>query len=202
MRELVEKLHTTHQTLGLFTASVVVPACCEALIELFLRRLQTALEGGDTSEVCIVLQLLQLFAQLHLLQQKIRILHRHFQRKLGTAHGQQIAGALRRCFQNLISLVEAGRALQRQALLTLTGIGESIRMNLACQLTVTCRQLFQVDTKARLQVEQGEMAGITHSGPQTLKLSPQPHSPRTLGLLNLKPSLRPSLTKSSSVPSR
>src|SRR3546814_4773948 len=38
--------------------------------------------------------------------------------------------------------------------------------------------------------------------PQILKLSPQPHSPRTFGLLNLKPSLSPSRTKSSSVPSR
>ena len=31
----------------------------------------------------------------------------------------------------------------------------------------------------------------------TLKLSPQPHSSLTLGLVNLNPSLRPSLTKSS-----
>src|SRR3989344_9475528 len=37
---------------------------------------------------------------------------------------------------------------------------------------------------------------------QTLKLSPHPHVPFTFGLLNLNPSLRPSLVKSTSVPSR
>src|ERR1700719_2092836 len=35
-----------------------------------------------------------------------------------------------------------------------------------------------------------------------LKLSPQPHSSFTFGLLNLKPSFKPSRVKSSSVPSR
>ena len=37
---------------------------------------------------------------------------------------------------------------------------------------------------------------------QTLKDSPQPQASLTLGLLNLKPSFRPSRAKSSSVPSR
>src|SRR5277367_5436840 len=36
---------------------------------------------------------------------------------------------------------------------------------------------------------------------QTLKLSPQPHSPLALGFWNLKASLRPCLTKSTNVPS-
>ena len=36
---------------------------------------------------------------------------------------------------------------------------------------------------------------------QTLKLSPQPHSPLTFGLRKLKASFSPSLTKSTSVPS-
>jgi hypothetical protein len=36
---------------------------------------------------------------------------------------------------------------------------------------------------------------------QTLKLSPQPHSPLALGFWNLKASFRPCLTKSTTVPS-
>lgn len=43
---------------------------------------------------------------------------------------------------------------------------------------------------------------LTLLADQTLKLSPHPHVSFTFGLLNLKPSLKPSRAKSNSVPSR
>src|SRR6218665_1558145 len=92
--------------------------------------------------------------------------------------------------------------LQRQTLLALGGIGKAVRVNGARQLAITRGQLVEIQAEARLQLKQSKVTRGPHSKPQMLKLSPQPHSPRTLGLLNLKPSFNPSLTKSSSVPSR
>ena len=67
-----------------------------------------------------------------------------------------------------------------------------------------------VDAEVARQSEQGEMIArgfpgarraVGKPGHQTWKLSPQPQASLTFGLLNLKPSLSPSRTKSSSVPS-
>src|SRR4029077_1432226 len=50
--------------------------------------------------------------------------------------------------------------------------------------------------------EPEELEVIAECGSQTLKDSPQPQRSFSFGLLNLKPSFRPSRAKSSSVPSR
>src|SRR3989338_8041844 len=119
VRELVEKLHATHQALGLFAARSIIPTNGKTFVELILSHFQTPLELRNARQVCAVVQVFQLFAQLHLLQQEIRILHRHFQRQLRAAQCQQIAGTLRRTLKRTVSLVETGGLLEGQALITL-----------------------------------------------------------------------------------
>src|SRR4051812_20789854 len=101
-------------------------------------------------------------------------------------------------------------------------------MHAALQVAVAALQLRRVDAIGERHAEEVEMVagevsghggrsprrkrgGVRREGlapasagasRQTLKDSPQPQRSFSLGLLNLKPSLRPSFTKSSSVPSR
>ena len=137
MGKLVEKLHATHQTLGLLALCSIIPTNRKAFVELILSLLQTPLERCDAGQICTVVQVLQLFAQLHLLQQEIRVLHRHFQRQLGSTQRQQVTGTLRRALERAIGLVETGGLLKGQALLTLGSIGKPVWMDIARQLAVS-----------------------------------------------------------------
>ena len=85
VREFVEKLHTTHQALGLFTSRHIIPTNRKAFVQLILSHFQTPLELRHSGQVSTVVQIFQLFAQLHLLQQEIRILHSHFKWQFGAA---------------------------------------------------------------------------------------------------------------------
>ncbi|GBH08422.1 hypothetical protein KPSA1_01796 [Pseudomonas syringae pv. actinidiae] len=203
MRKLVEKLHTPHQLFSVLALCSVIPTGSEALVQLVLSDLELTLEGRHTGKIGLVLQVLEIFAQLHLLQKKFRIMHGDLKRHLVAIHRQKVARPFRRALQGLIGFVETGRTLQRQTLLTLGSVSEAVRVDVARQFTVARCQLVEIKLKLGLEFEQGKMTGTAHNKkPQTLKLSPQPHSPRELGLLNLKPSFNPSRTKSSSVPSR
>lgn len=99
---------------------------------------------------------------LHLLQKKIGIMHGDFERNLVAFQRQEIASALGRALERLISLVETRGTLQRNTLLTLGSIGETVRVDVARQLAITDCQLLEIQTKCRLKVEQGEMTRSTH----------------------------------------
>ncbi|MGZ5035929.1 MAG: hypothetical protein ACXWGT_03885 [Usitatibacter sp.] len=74
-------------------------------------------------------------------------------------------------------------------------------MDLRLQTAVAALERRRVDAEARRQAEQLEVVA-REVGSRTLNDSPQPQRSFSFGLLNLNPSLRPSRTKSSSVPSR
>ncbi|KID12177.1 hypothetical protein P279_29990, partial [Rhodobacteraceae bacterium PD-2] len=65
----------------------------------------------------------------------------------------QVTRALGGTFERLIGFVEAGRLLQRQALLTLGSVSEAVRMHPTRQFTVARGKLLEVQPKARLQLE-------------------------------------------------
>ena len=168
--------------------------------------------------------LVQRLAPFHLLHQEHG---RHGGVVLGVdrraAQLAQVGRALERILQALVGLVDAHRPLHGHALGRRALRRETVRMGLALQFLPA-----RVDRGAVLreplgQAEQLEVAGLqveVHRcdkktagmgceggllldwrGRQTLKLSPQPQRSRSLGLLNRKPSFRPSRTKSSCVPS-
>ncbi|CRM66198.1 hypothetical protein [Pseudomonas sp. 22 E 5] len=80
-------------------------------------------------------------------------MHRDFDRQLTTVQREQVARAFGRVFQRLIGFVEAGRLLQRQALLTLGSVSKAVRMHRTRQLSVARGKLLKVQPKARLQLE-------------------------------------------------
>ena len=131
----------------------IIPASCEALVQFILSCLEAALERGNTRHVGAVLQIFELFTQLHLLQKKLRIMHRDLQRQLAPIQGEQVARALGRTLERLVGLVEARRLLQSQPLLTLGSVGKAVRMNAARQLTVARSQLIEVQIETRLQLK-------------------------------------------------
>ncbi|MCY1182368.1 hypothetical protein D9M73_229270 [compost metagenome] len=133
------------------------------MVQFILGSLEPALEGSDTRQVGAVVQLFQLFPPLHLLQEKLRVLHRDFERQLAPFQGQQVQGSPRCALQCLVGVVELRRTLQRQALLALGGIGETVGMDGTRQLAVTRRELIEIQPITRLQVEQGEMTGSSHT---------------------------------------
>ncbi|MNC90203.1 hypothetical protein D3C83_62730 [compost metagenome] len=73
-----------------------------------------------------------------------------------------------------------------------------VRVDFRLDIKVGAVQKIEVQRVGRGKAEKLEVVPL----PQTLKLSPQPHSSLTFGLLNLKPSFKPSRAKSSWVPSR
>jgi len=108
------------------------------------------------------MQIFKFFAPLHLLHQKLGIVHRNFQRQLATLQCQQITRALGRAFECLVGLIEAGGLFQRQTLLALGSIGKAIRVNTARQLSITHSQLIEVQIETRLQLKQSKMTRSTH----------------------------------------
>ena len=163
MGQLVEELHATYQALGLFTSRDIVPAGGKILIQLVLSHLQAFLEGRHASQIGTVLQILQLLAPAHLLQEELGVLHRHFERQLATPQGQQVEGTARCALEGLVGLVEARRLLQRQALLAIAGVSEAIGVHGLGQLAIARRQLHLIHQKGRLQLEQRKMTGTTHN---------------------------------------
>jgi len=137
----------------LFALRGIVPTSCEAVVQLILGDFQAALERGDTGQVRFVLQLLELLAPLHLLHEEFGVVHRDLQRQLATAHGEQVARTLGRTLEGLVGLVEAGGLLQGQALLTLGSVGKAVRVHTARQFSIARGQLFEIQRKARLQLE-------------------------------------------------
>ncbi|MNC55346.1 hypothetical protein D3C75_1048710 [compost metagenome] len=131
----------------------IVPASCEALVQFILGSLEPALEDGNAIQVGAVLQVFELFAQLHLLQQKLRIMHRDLQRQLATIQGEQVTRALGWTLERLVGLVEARGLFQRQPLLALGSVSKAVRMNAARQLTVARSQLIEVQIETRLQLK-------------------------------------------------
>lgn len=126
--------------------------------------LEPTLEGRHAGQVGAVLQLLQFLAQLHLLQEKLRILHRSLQGQLVTTQGQQVQGPARSALQGLVGLVQLRRAFQGETLLALGSVGETVGMDAAHQLAIALAELVEIDQESRLQVELGEMTGFTHAG--------------------------------------
>ena len=104
------------------------------------------------------------------------------------------------------AFVDPRRPLHRAPLLEVGQMGVAVGMDAPLQLVPGLLE------RAFVEAHSGAGGRRGRSNPasgrcswrrlQTLKLSPQPHWSLTFGLLNLKPSLRPSRTKSSSVPSR
>ena len=131
----------------------IIPTGCEAFIQFILGCLEPTLECRHSGQVGAVLQILELFAPLHLLQKKLRIMHRDFQRQLAAIQSQQVTGALGRALEGLVSLVEACRLLQGQALLALGSIGKTVWMNPTRQLAVARGQLLEIQAEARLQLK-------------------------------------------------
>ncbi|MNO85464.1 hypothetical protein D3C76_768370 [compost metagenome] len=123
------------------------------MVQFILGSLEAALEDGNAIQVGAVLQVFELFAQLHLLQQKLRIMHRDLQRQLATIQGEQVTRALGWTLERLVGLVEARGLLQRQPLLPLGSVGKAVRMNTARQLTVARSQLIEVQIETRLQLK-------------------------------------------------
>src|SRR5262249_55990307 len=78
--------------------------------------------------------------------------------------------------------------------------GEAVGMGFALEVLPARVDVGALLVEALGQSEQGEVA-VVEVHRQTRKDSPQPQRSRSFGLLNRKPSLRPSRTKSSSVPS-
>ena len=131
----------------------IIPTGCEAFVQLFLSDFQATLEYRDTVEVGAVLEVFELFAPLHLLQEKLGIMHRDFHRHFMPADGQQVACALGRTLERLVGIVEPRRLLERRPLLALGSVGKAVRMNTARQLTVARGQLLEIQTETRLQLE-------------------------------------------------
>ncbi|MNV85254.1 hypothetical protein D3C71_1791900 [compost metagenome] len=77
------------------------------MVQFILGSLQATLEDGNAIEVGAVLQVFELFTQLHLLQKKLRIMHRDLQRQLATIQGEQVTRALGWVLERLVGLVEA-----------------------------------------------------------------------------------------------
>ena len=141
------------------------------------------------------------FPPFHLFHQEIGR-HRGVVFRLNVVAGQmqQVFGPLQRLFQRLVGLVGMRRPLHRDPALGIAGMGEAIRMDLCLNVAIAGIEVRQIEPKATVQSEQGEVVGSEIH--QTLNDSPQPHWSFTFGLLNLKPSFRPSRAKSSSIPSR
>ena len=182
----------------------------------FIRqRLDVGLAGG----------LFQCFTPHHLLHEEIA---RHGRVALGLHRGAaqfaQVSTALERVFQALVGLVHAHRPLHGDALCGGPFGGKAVRVYAGLQGLPGAVQLGALQRKAARQAQQGEVVSVDIHGrskyetppgaglrstqaasrggqAQTRKDSPQPQRSRSLGLLNLNPSLRPSRTKSSWVPS-
>src|SRR4029453_11557714 len=134
---------------------------------------------------------------------------------------EQILGSRHRILERAVRFVDARRRLQRQSLLGFGGSGMAVGMHFTLQCAIGAVKHRGVEMETRRQAEELEMvAGEIDHGRrkfifgkvarpgegacwrQTLKLSPHPHASLTFGLLNLKPSFKPSRAKSSSIPSR
>ncbi len=166
---------------------------------------QTCLKFAQSPRIARLLRFGDRFAPLHLRHQEIQ---RHrgigFLLCVHAVELQQIARTTQRIAQRLIGLVHQRGTLHRDALFRFAEMRRFIGMNLRLQgavLLLKPRRVYQIGL---CKAEQLEMilleveAGGLH---QIWKLSPQPHSFLTLGLLNLKPSFSPSRWKSSSMPS-
>src|SRR5207302_1768184 len=136
-----------------------------------------------------------------------------FGQGVDAAQQQQVVGALERAFERAICLVDARRRLKRKPPLFVAGRGKAVRVNLRLQLAVRRIELRRVEAIARRQAEQREVVlgkidhgvgrpasregrrgvrGGSNKGRSPahrkanvymLKLSPQPHSSFTFGLL-------------------
>src|SRR5215831_1669655 len=123
--------------------------------------------------------------------------------RLDAVQRQQMLRAPHRILEGAVSLVDPRRGLQRQPPLGFPRGGEAIRVHPSLQGAISGIERVarrRVEAISPRQAEEREV--VLREVDQTLKLSPQPHSSFTLGLLNLNPSFNPSRAKSSSVPSR
>ena len=103
--------------------------------------------------------------------------------------------------QRPVCLVRARGPLHREAPFRLGRGREAVRVYAPLELAVARLELGRIERVRRGEAQQLEV--VAREGRrQTLNDSPHPQRSFSLGLLNLKPSLRPSRTKSSSVPSR
>ncbi len=153
-------------------------------------------------------RLLDRFAPFHLLHEE---LGRHggvgFDAHIHALQFQQIARARQRFAQRAVGLVHLGRPLHGHAFFRIRAMRMAIGVHLRLALQIGLLEAVDIDTETTRQAKQRKVvlvqiaAGAAHLT-HTLKLSPQPHSSFTFGLLNLNPSFSPSRTKSSSVPSR
>jgi ATP-dependent DNA ligase len=119
--------------------------------------------------------------------------------------------AAQRVLQALVGLVHAHRPLHGDALGRVALGGEAVGVHLGLQRAPAAVEFAAVQRVPARQAEEGEVVVVELHGrsrcrgtrrPQTRNDSPQPQRSFSRGLLNLKPSFRPSRTKSSSVPSR
>ena len=161
------------------------------------------------------LRLVEPFAQLHLLGEKIG---RHGGIGLeGDVHAvqlEEVPCALHGVLERAIGLVHPRGPLERRPPLGVAGVGEPVRMYPRLDFAVGTLQRRRVQGKRRSEAEEFEV--IMHPVQRrfvrsrtcipcigksrerraicyaTLNDSPQPHSSFTFGFLNLKPSFRPS----------
>src|SRR5262249_13156115 len=113
--------------------------------------------------------------------------------RLGPVQRKQLLRTPDRTLQRPARLVHAGRRLQREAPLRFRSGRVAIGMDPALQRAIGRLERVErrrIQTVSTRQAEQREV--VLREIDQTLKLSPQPHSSFTLGLLNLNPSFNPS----------
>src|SRR5206468_1407781 len=107
--------------------------------------------------------------------------------------------ALERILQALVGLVDAHCPLHRHALRGGATSSETVGVDLRLQRLPACIDIAALLFESLREAEQREVVVVELH--HTRNDSPQPQRSFSRGLWNLKPSLRPSRTKSSSVPS-
>ena len=185
---------------------------------------QYAIKFIQCADVLGGFRIFQSLTPFHLLHQESR---RHcrigFSLQIDAMQFAQISSAPKRIPERLVRLVNPRRPLHRYALFGRRSSRKPVGMNLALNLAIRPFQCSHVDGKTLRQLKKLEVilhgqlkqkpvrtsTGLSGNpsllreqfSSQMRKLSPQPHSSFTFGLLNLKPSFKPSRAKSSSVPS-
>ena len=100
--------------------------------------------------------------------------------------------------QALMRFIDTHRPLHRQALSGLSLVRKTVGVRLSLQLLPAGIDLGRILLEPGGKTKQLEVVAVEI---HTRKDSPQPQRSRSFGLMNLKPSLSPSRTKSSCVPS-
>src|SRR6476661_1829507 len=198
--DVVGKAFDEHHRAHLLGRGACVALTVEQALDVVQYSTASLVEpAGHAFQFMVGRGIVQGLAPFHLLHQE---LGGHRRVALGVdrraAQLAQVGGALEGILQALVGLVDAHRPLHGHALRSRTLGREAIGMHLALQLLPAGVERRAVLRKLLGHSEQREIRILEI---HTLNDSPQPQRSRSFGLLNLKPSFRPSRTKSSCVPS-